>query len=356
MVTQTLTYSESTMDETLSAPAELEFVPIDLRVFAVETPPRVDLYLRLSAIDRQALAAQLRAGVRVVIHESTAYVLYCESESPLSAESRSRLLDRGITKLYVHLRDGQISAGGRTLASILAEPPTSVPSGVKLALLQNGIQSSARRVLTAPGMCDLLTMTCQAVQGVARTVVDTPELLAATSEAVSRDPNHFSHSTRVCVLSSCIGRLVGLKAHEISDLTLGAFLHDIGMAKVPASIIEKPGKLTSAERRAMQKHPLWGSDALPSDMRRRPGVYMPVLQHHERLDGSGYPSGLRGTQVDYFARIVGLADKYEALTSDRPHRPARAPFQAMRVIREEMADQFERDLFIPLLQMLGAVD
>jgi HD-GYP domain-containing protein (c-di-GMP phosphodiesterase class II) len=355
-MTETLTRSESVLPVDTPARQDLDFAPVDLRMLSIETPPYVDLYLRLSSIDRQTLAARVRAGVKVVVHDGTAYVLYCDSDSPLGADSRALLLDRGISRLYVHFQDGRISAGGRSLAAILAEPPTMVSTGVKVTLLLHGIQSSARRLLIAPGASDLVAMTAQAAQGVARSVVDTPELLAATAAAIERDPNHFAHSTRVCALSAGIGRLVGLKAHEISDLSLGAFLHDIGMAKVPTSIVQKPGKLTSAERRAMQKHPLWGSEALTPDMRRRPGVYMPVLQHHERLDGSGYPSGLRGTQVDYFARIVALADKYEALTSERPHRQAHAPFQAMRVIREEMAEQFERDLFIPLLQMLGALE
>jgi HD-GYP domain-containing protein (c-di-GMP phosphodiesterase class II) len=229
-----------------------------------------------------------------------------------------------------------------------------VPANLKTAVLLHGIQSYARRLLEAADMGDLLPMTTQAASGVVKSVVDTPELLSATAEAISRDPQHFPHSAHVCILALGIGRLVGCKARELTDLGLGAFLHDIGMAKVPATTVDNPGKLSKLEWRAVHKHPIWGSDLLPGDLRRRPGVRMPVEQHHERLDGSGYPNRLFGTQVDYYARIVALADKYDALTSDRRHRSALAPFQAMRVIREEMAGQFERDLFVPLLRMLGA--
>ena len=330
-----------------------EFVSVDLRFFAPERPPRVDLYLRLRRSDTKTLAQFAASGLPIVVANGSPHVLYCRADVPLSADARDQLLASGINRLHYRVTDGSVRARQWTMADILELPDTEVPTTVKTSLVYQGIAVTAKRVFSHPTATDLLAMTTQTATTVVREIVASPECLRPVITALRHDPGMFSHAANVCTYALGLGRLAGLKANDLIDLGTGAFLHDVGMAKVPAEILRKPSPLSRRDRIAIERHPLWGAEALPIELRRRQPVHNIVMQHHERLDGSGYPSGLAGTQIDYLARVVALVDKFDAMTSPRIFREAMSPYEAMRLIREEMAGEFERDLFIPMLHMLG---
>lgn len=141
--------------------------------------------------------------------------------------------------------------------------------------------------------------------------------LARTTEA--RDPYTAGHQRRVGILASHIGHRLGMSDHEVDGLRVAGTLHDLGKIGVPAEILTRPGRLTDAEMQLIRTHPSVGAQILE-------GIEYPwpvrdvVLQHHERLDGSGYPLGLQGDQICLEARIVAVADVIEAMTTMRPYR------------------------------------
>jgi len=128
------------------------------------------------------------------------------------------------------------------------------------------------------------------------------------------------HSLRVAALSTAIGKLLSLPDIELVMLRTGALLHDIGKVTLPAEILGKKGILTSMERGIIKDHPREGA-TLVSGLSRFDKVAETVLHHHERLDGSGYPSGLRGSCIPLHSRIVAVADTFDAITADRPYHP-----------------------------------
>lgn len=128
------------------------------------------------------------------------------------------------------------------------------------------------------------------------------------------------HSLRVADISTSIGRELGLSDPEISMLRTGALLHDIGKVSLPSEILGKKGILTSRERVIIKSHPVEGA-ALVSGLSRFARAAETVLHHHERLDGSGYPTGLRGSAIPLHSRIVAVADTFDAITADRPYHP-----------------------------------
>jgi PAS domain S-box-containing protein len=149
-------------------------------------------------------------------------------------------------------------------------------------------------------------------------LLQTIEAIAATVEA--RDPYTAGHQRRVATLSSAIAREMGLSAEIIHSISLAASIHDLGKIRIPAEILSKPGALNPIEFQLVMGHPQTGYDIIKDIQFPLPIAQM-VLQHHERLDGSGYPQGLKDGQILLEAKILAVADVVEAMLSHRPYRP-----------------------------------
>ncbi|MCC7198149.1 MAG: HD-GYP domain-containing protein [Gammaproteobacteria bacterium] len=143
----------------------------------------------------------------------------------------------------------------------------------------------------------------------------------ATTIAQMRDPYTANHAKRVAQMLVEFGRELGWDTQRIEGLRIGGFLHDIGTITIPAEIIVKPGRLNPVEMKLIRTHPSAGFDILKIVDFPWPVAQM-TLQHHERLDGSGYPAGLRGDDIVPEARLLAVADVVEAMCSHRPYRPA----------------------------------
>jgi PAS domain S-box-containing protein/putative nucleotidyltransferase with HDIG domain len=158
-------------------------------------------------------------------------------------------------------------------------------------------------------------------------------ITAITSLLEKRDPYTAGHQRHVAELSVAIASEMGLDADRISGIDLGAQVHDIGKIAVPAEILNRPGKLTVAEFEIIKSHTLIGYDILKVIDFPWPIAEM-VRQHHERIDGSGYPDGLRGEDIILEARILAVADVYDAMSSHRPYRPGNGVQHALSEINQ----------------------
>ena len=150
-----------------------------------------------------------------------------------------------------------------------------------------------------------------------------------------KDPDTAQHSARVAMFSRDLAAQIGLSKEEQSRIHLAGLLHDVGKVGVPDEILLKQGRLTDEERAVMQRHARLSAEAIAgipgfSDLTRM------VYAHHERIDGSGYPEAIGGPDLPMGARILGVADTFEALTSDRPYRRGRSAVEALKVFREDI--------------------
>ena len=157
----------------------------------------------------------------------------------------------------------------------------------------------------------------------------TAEALASAIDA--KDRYTHGHSSRVAMYSQMIARQAGKSEEECEEVYFAALLHDVGKIGIADSIINKDGKLTEEEFAQIKLHPLYGSEIL-SRIQQSPNLYIGARNHHERYDGRGYPDGLKGEEIPEIARIIGVADAYDAMTSKRSYR---APMPQERV-REEL--------------------
>ena len=160
-------------------------------------------------------------------------------------------------------------------------------------------------------------------------------LQALTAALETRDAETHGHSERVVTFSLRLGREYGLMVPQMKALEFGSLLHDIGKIGVPDAILRKPAKLTDEEWVRMREHPMHGQQILRG-IKFLEGAARVVAQHHEKWDGSGYPLGLKGEDVDICARIFSVADAFDAITSDRVYRQGR-PYEAAAAELDEWA-------------------
>ena len=168
-----------------------------------------------------------------------------------------------------------------------------------------------------------------------------------------RDPYTAGHQQNVAALATAIAVEMKLEETRIEHLRTAAVIHDIGKMYVPSDILSKPGKLSEIEFSLIQTHARNGYDIIkgmdfPSD------VAQVVLQHHERLDGSGYPNGIRGEEILLEAKIVAVADVVEAMASDRPYRPAKGIDQALAEIAENRGRLYDPAVVDACLELFNS--
>lgn len=169
------------------------------------------------------------------------------------------------------------------------------------------------------------------------------------------DAYTYTHSVNVGVLSLLVARKYFGRSdrHDLRELGIGFFLHDLGKTRINPGVIMKEGLLTDEEKTEMRRHPLYGFDILKETKQLTTECKLIVLEHHEREDGRGYPYGLYGGEIHVYARICALVDVYDALTSDRPYRGKMPPFQALNLMKGRLADRTQRELFETLVLVLG---
>ena len=162
----------------------------------------------------------------------------------------------------------------------------------------------------------------------------------------------YVHSVNVALLSNMIGRIVypDISDEELKVLTLAGLLHDIGKMMVPDNIIQKKGRLTLPEYNLVKTHVLFGNNILKGIDNLDPRIAEVAMRHHERCDGTGYPGGYKREQIEPFARIVAIADTYDAMTSDRAYRAAICPFDVIEMFEREGIVKYDVEFLLPILE------
>ncbi len=188
--------------------------------------------------------------------------------------------------------------------------------------------------------------------------------LEATLDAVTesaanmvelRDPYTAGHQRQVAEIAGAVARDLGLPDEEVHGIEVAATLHDIGKIAIPAEILGRPGRLSAAEFEIVKTHSQAGHDILVDVPFPQPVADM-ILQHHERLDGSGYPQGLKGGDILMGSRVVSVADVLSAMASHRPYRPALGKSAALAELRANSGRLYDRDAVDSVVRVVGRQD
>lgn len=259
-----------------------------------------------------------------------------------------RLLDIGIP--YIYVKDAQ--TGDIDYKDVIPrELKTKAISSIQETFQQ------IRAVKTLPGSV-VIEKASQILTGIIRElyaqIENDENLLSLLSDVYTYDDYIFTHSFNVTLYSLAIGKELGLSTKDLEVLGLGAILHDVGKMKIPTEVLFKPGKLTAEEFKQIKKHAEDGFDMLRNVKTVSLLVAHCAYQHHERLNGSGYPRGIKADEIHLYAKIIAVADVFDAVTSDRIYRGAMLPHNGLEILfagagtlfDEEIVKAFRRSIAI----------
>lgn len=164
----------------------------------------------------------------------------------------------------------------------------------------------------------------------------------------------YAHCLNVSLISRMIGRWLKYEHHDLDILTLAGLLHDIGKLRIPDEILNKPGTLTDEEFEMIKKHPTLGYELLKNQHKLDPRIKKAALMHHERCDGSGYPTGLTEDFIDNYAMIVAIADVYDAMTAARSYRSPMCPFEVISCFEKDGFQKYHTLYIFTFLHQIAA--
>lgn len=186
------------------------------------------------------------------------------------------------------------------------------------------------------------------------TIVENADCMLNLVEIKNYNDYAYTHSMQVGILSAIIGKRMGFGDERIKSLTLAGILHDIGKLKIDSEILNKESRLTEDEFLVMKKHPEFGFQKLSSCSSLSASILDGVSCHHEKYDGSGYPYGISKDAIPLFARIIAIADVYDALTSPRSYRPGWEPHEAINYMMARSSKQFDTAVLTTFLSAVAA--
>ncbi len=184
-------------------------------------------------------------------------------------------------------------------------------------------------------------------------IIENSNTMALLTQLKNKDEYTQQHSLNVCILAIMLGRYQKKSIADLNNLGICALLHDMGKMKVPLDILNKPGKLTDEEMHLMKAHTTWGRDVIMSARGVFSGAVDVAYGHHEKLDGSGYPRGIKAQGISEYTRMVAIVDAYDAITSDRVYQKGRLHLEAINILTRSRDTHFDARIVIQFIDCIG---
>lgn len=309
---------------------------------------------------------QLQAGMYVIaITSQTGGMEIAQMGLVTTRQQIDDLIRRGVLTVRVDLARSKLAGIEQIIfpdpaaSSIASQRPTGNANGEGRELKIRRLYQEARelqgkfiRQLKAGEPIDITPLAT-----VAEEMVDTMfthgDAMLCLARIRAKDAYLMEHSMNVAILLANFGRYLALERSVLKELTLGGLLHDVGKIMTPDEVLNKPGKLTDEEFTVMRQHVVHSHDILSST----PGITATMLEvaanHHERLDGTGYPRHLKGDQLSLYTRMSGIVDVYDAVTADRVYKQGMQPTQAFRILLKGADHHFDRLLVTKFIKCMG---
>jgi HD-GYP domain-containing protein (c-di-GMP phosphodiesterase class II) len=312
------------MSATATAP-DRAAIPVSVATLLPGTVPGVSLYLSSTGIG--------------------SFKLYRAPEHPITEPDLENLRQRGIVKLYVAGEDHrQYQTYLRDNLDHVLESD-GLPHTQRVSCLNTVIRDVLGDVFQQRNLDEQIGKLKEFGEKIVGVVCRDGIVLSELRSVMYHDYHTFTHSANVAMYAVMLARALGINERaELSEIATGGLLHDAGKLDIPPAILTKPGRLDDTELRIIRRHPDFGFRKLchRGDLSRR--QLMMVYQHHEQMDGSGYPVHSAGEEIDVWGRICAVADVFEALTSNRPYRAGSSFARAAEMMNERSGTAFDPDI------------
>jgi HD-GYP domain-containing protein (c-di-GMP phosphodiesterase class II) len=316
-----------------SWPVQLDgdYLPVDLETLDFERASPCDLFRRLPGGE---------------------FVFFAQKGLVIDGDLRGRLQENRTRILYVREEEGGVYHEylQQTLVTIVRDPV--VDSHKKAEAVLSACRQVMRRVFDDPRAV-FIQHACGVIEPTVDLILADDQATRHLVKLTSYDRCTAVHSTNVGIFGVALSRFIlgSDRSHDMHRLGIGFFLHDLGKCKIPIEILNKPGPLTTDERRIVNCHVLDGYQMLDNSGLMTDEARTVILEHHERDDGHGYPHGKLASGIHPYARICRLADIYEALTSDRPYHQRRSTFEALKLMKEKVVTDLDEALFAKFVRL-----
>ena len=281
-------------------------------------------------------------------------VLFRGKDIPFTEEVRERLVDSKVSELFIDSSDEKAYARyvEEHLGDIVRDE--KLPAEEKSGLIYMSVQNLLSEVMTSERSGEVIKRSKAAVESSVDFMLNEPNALRCLMEVASFDYYTYTHSVNVFVFSLSLAQRVGCGNREdLRSYGDGLLLHDIGKSRIDPAIVNCRGKLSPEQWAEMKKHTVYGHEILSEHGDMSEVALDVTLHHHEKLDGTGYPNGLRGEEIAVPVRICTISDIFDALTTRRSYKEALPSFPALKLMKDEMMENVDPELFKVFVNMIG---
>ncbi len=317
---------------------------------AQKTKTKTDKYL---AIHLESLRINSILEFDLYIKQAGETILYRAAHLPFTEKNRSNLLENNIKRLYVsnekfkHFQK-YIEAN---ISQIIEDP--SVDETAKASIVYDSTKLLVKDVLSNPTLKKNIRRSQAMVESTVSFILKGTRAFHNLLKMMSFDYYTYTHSVNVCTFSLALAQHAGISnIDELYQIGTGALLHDVGKTRISEAILKKETPLTEDEMDLIKKHPEWGYEILKETDVIEEKSYYPILQHHERENGTGYPKCLKGKNIHLYSKITAIADSFDAMTTRRTYRHAMNSFTALRNMFDH-GEAYEKTLLRQFARLMG---
>jgi putative nucleotidyltransferase with HDIG domain len=311
--------------------AEQKFMPIHLESIRMDSVLDFDLYIKVN----------------------NQLVLYRSANLPFTDRTLRKLVGNRVDRLFVAFENkGKYQHYiEKNLDKILTDP--KIVEEKKAGILYETSTNLVKDVLNNPTYGENIQRSKDLVSQTVNFILKGREAFLNLLKITSFDYYTYTHSVNVCTFAVALAQQMGFKDEQfLHELGIGSLLHDVGKSKISDRILNKRGSLTPIEFEIMKKHPKWGVEILEESDLIEPASSYPVLQHHERGDRRGYPQGLSLDEMHIYSKIVGIADSFDAMTTDRVYQRAIDSFPALKIMFT-LKGAYDDDILRAFAELMG---
>jgi len=280
------------------------------------------------------------------------FILYRARHTRFTKKNLTGLLDNDVEELYITQSDfSQYNHYLEENLGRIVDTP-SLTTEKKANIIYRSARNLMEETMSKKIPAENLERSRNFVNNTVRFILKEKDYFYDIINLTSHDYYTYTHSINVCIYALSVARRVGISSpHQLNLLGTGALLHDIGKSVIPIEILSKKGPLNDAEWEIIKQHPQQGVKLLEKHNELPSSILEIVKCHHEKLDASGYPDGLGGREIPFYAKIVCIADIFDALNTNRPYRDAADTFNSLEIMQVQFRNKIDVDIFKEFIRL-----